>query len=136
MGAFGRDGGGINVLDDLRSDDLAGTAPGGEEVNDHKALLSKSGVEVGLAIDHEEVQVSFLRFLVFLEAGRKASAHGRANSRGQVVDAGGGRHGSGEVAFVGDVVGESGGAGCESGAGSVGEGSDGEWSQAASGTGE
>lgn len=57
---------GGNVLDDLRSDDLAGTAPGGEEVNDHKALLSKSGVEVGLAINHEEVQVSFLRFLVSL----------------------------------------------------------------------
>lgn len=60
------------------------------------------------------------------------------NLRGQIVNAGGSRHGCGEVAFVGDVVGESGGAGCESGGGgsSVGEGSDGEWSQAASGAGE
>lgn len=45
---------GRNVLDDLRSDDLAGTAPGGEEVNDHEALLAESGVEVGLAVNHVE----------------------------------------------------------------------------------
>ena len=43
---------GRNVLDDLRSDDLAGTAPGGEEVDDHEALLAESGVEVGLAVNH------------------------------------------------------------------------------------
>ena len=45
---------GRNVLDDLRSDDLAGTAPGGEEVNDHEALLAESGVEVGLAVNRAE----------------------------------------------------------------------------------
>ena len=35
---------GRNVLDDLRSDDLAGTAPGGEEVDDDRllALLDES----------------------------------------------------------------------------------------------
>ena len=47
-------GGSGNVLDDLRSDDLAGTAPGSEEVNDHEALLAESGVEVGLAVSRIE----------------------------------------------------------------------------------
>ena len=36
------------VLDDLRSDDLARTAPGGEEVDDHHARLAEGGIEVGL----------------------------------------------------------------------------------------
>lgn len=42
---------GEDSLDDLRGDGLAGTAPGGEEVDDHQgAGLSASGVEVGLAV--------------------------------------------------------------------------------------
>ena len=41
-----------NSLDDLRGDGLAGTAPGGEEVDDHEgAGLSTSRVEVGLAVE-------------------------------------------------------------------------------------
>jgi hypothetical protein len=40
-----------NSLDDLRGDGLAGTAPGGEEVDDHQSAgLSTSRVEVGLAV--------------------------------------------------------------------------------------
>ena len=38
----------VGELDDLRSDDLAGTAPGGEEVDDHHAGLVEGGIEVGL----------------------------------------------------------------------------------------
>lgn len=39
-------------LDDLRGDGLAGTAPGGEEVDDHQgAGLSASGIEVGLSLE-------------------------------------------------------------------------------------
>lgn len=42
---------GHDSLDDLRGDGLAGTAPGGEEVDDHQgAGLSASGIEVGLAV--------------------------------------------------------------------------------------
>lgn len=38
-------------LDDLRGDGLAGTAPGGEEVDDHQgAGLGASGIKVGLAV--------------------------------------------------------------------------------------
>lgn len=110
---MGKDGD-RNVLDDLRSDDLAGTAPGREEVNDHEALLAESGVEVGLAVNHVESV-----FCPFRAQGWRAKC-GRAHIdlRGEVVDAGGGRHGSGEVAFggvvvdVGDVVKQ--GAGVES----------------------
>lgn len=43
---------GLDSLDDLRGDGLAGTAPGGEEVDDHQgAGLSASGIEVGLAVE-------------------------------------------------------------------------------------
>jgi hypothetical protein len=38
----------VGELDDLGSDDLAGTAPGGEEVDDHHAGLVEGGIEVGL----------------------------------------------------------------------------------------
>jgi hypothetical protein len=38
----------VGELDDLRSDDLARTAPGGEEVDDHHARLAEGGIEVGL----------------------------------------------------------------------------------------
>lgn len=62
-----------NSLDDLRSDDLAGTAPGGEEVNDHEALLAESGVEVGLAVNHV-VSV----FCPFRAQGLRADAGARA----------------------------------------------------------
>lgn len=48
------------VLDDLGSDDLAGTAPGGEEVDDHDARLAESGVEFGLATQSRRREVSFL----------------------------------------------------------------------------
>ena len=64
---------GGNVLDDLRSDDLAGTAPGGEEVDDHEALLAESGVEVGLAVNHVPSV-----FCVFRAQGWRANAGGRA----------------------------------------------------------
>jgi hypothetical protein len=49
------------VLDDLRSDDLAGTAPGGEEVDDHHAGLVEGGIEVGLTTQSRRRDVSFLR---------------------------------------------------------------------------
>ena len=62
-----------NSLDDLRSDDLAGTAPGGEEVDDHEALLAESGVEVGLAVNHVESV-----FCLFRERKAGANAGGRA----------------------------------------------------------
>lgn len=52
---------GGNVLDDLRSDDLAGTAPGGEEVDDHHAGLVEGGIEVGLTTRSQRQYVSFLR---------------------------------------------------------------------------
>ena len=52
---------GRNVLDDLRSDDLAGTAPGGEEVDDHHAGLVEGGIEVGLTTRSRRQYVSFLR---------------------------------------------------------------------------
>ena len=106
-----------NVLDDLGSDDLAGTAPGGEEVNDHEALLAESGVEVGLAVNHVESV-----FCPFRAQGRRAKCgRARIDLRGEVVNAGGGRHGSGEVAFGGVVVEVGGvvkqGAGVESSSG-------------------
>jgi hypothetical protein len=42
--------GGQHVLDDLGGDDLAGTAPGGEAVEDHERVLDVQGlVEGGLA---------------------------------------------------------------------------------------
>ena len=69
------DGWGGNVLDDLRSDDLARTAPGGEEVNDHKALLAESGVEVGLAVNH--VESVFCVFRSKREAVASAGARAR-----------------------------------------------------------
>jgi len=38
-----------DVLDDLRGNDLAGTAPGGEAVEDHQGVLfGEGGVKVGL----------------------------------------------------------------------------------------
>jgi hypothetical protein len=43
-------GRGIDILDDLRRDDLAWTAPGGEAVKDHQALLTKRILEIGLPI--------------------------------------------------------------------------------------
>jgi hypothetical protein len=49
------------VLDDLRSDDLARTAPGGEEVDDHHARLAEGGIEVGLTTPSRRRDVSFLR---------------------------------------------------------------------------
>jgi hypothetical protein len=52
------------VLDDLGSDDLAGTAPGGEEVDDHHAGLVKGGIEVGLTTQSRRQDVSFLRCVV------------------------------------------------------------------------
>lgn len=64
---------GRNSLDDLRSDDLAGTAPGGEEVNDHEALLAESGVEVGLAVNHVQSV-----FRLFRAQGWSANAGARA----------------------------------------------------------
>jgi hypothetical protein len=52
---------GENVLDDLRGDDLARAAPGGEAVEDEKGVLDlKRRVEVGLAA----IRVSF-RFLFY-----------------------------------------------------------------------
>jgi hypothetical protein len=54
------------VLDDLGSDDLAGTAPGGEEVDDHHAGLVKSGIEVGLATESRRQYVSFLRCVIWV----------------------------------------------------------------------
>lgn len=104
---------GRNVLDDLRSDDLAGTAPGGEEVNDHEALLAESGVEVGLAVNH--VGSVFCLVRARARGWRKC---GRARTcscdlRGEVVNAGGHGGGGREGAFgvvvvvdveVGDVV--------------------------------
>ena len=43
---------GEDSLDDLRGDGLAGTAPGGEEIDDHQSAgLSTSRVEVGLAME-------------------------------------------------------------------------------------
>lgn len=59
-----------NSLDDLRSDDLAGTAPGGEEVNDHEALLAESGVEVGLAVIHIESVFCLFRAQGWRKCGR------------------------------------------------------------------
>lgn len=100
---------GGNVLDDLRSDDLAGTAPGGEEVNDHEALLAESGVEVGLAVNHVESVFCPSRAQGWRKCGRARICS--YDLRGEVVNAG--RHGGGgrEVAFggvvdveVGDVV--------------------------------
>jgi len=38
----------VREFDNLGSDDLAGTAPGGEEVDDHHAGLVEGGIEVGL----------------------------------------------------------------------------------------
>lgn len=38
------------VLDDLRRNDLARTAPGGKAVEDHQTLLAEGGVEVGLPV--------------------------------------------------------------------------------------
>ena len=112
-------GGSGNVLDDLRSDDLAGTAPGSEEVNDHEALLAESGVEVGLAVSRiESVFSCFSRARLARECKRARMC--RVDLRSEVVDAGSGRHGGGEVAFVGggsnvvvggDVVEGSGGGG-------------------------
>ena len=56
-----------NSLDDLRGDGLAGTAPGGEEVDDHQgAGLSASGIEVGLAVafvSRDSWMCSFTDFL-------------------------------------------------------------------------
>jgi hypothetical protein len=52
------------LLDDLRSDDLAGTAPGGEEVDDHHAGLVEGGIEVGLTTQSRRREVSFLRCIV------------------------------------------------------------------------
>jgi hypothetical protein len=72
VGRMGTEG---NVLDDLRSDDLAGTAPGGEEVNDHEALLAESGVEVGLAVNH--VQSVFCVFHSKREAVARAGWRAR-----------------------------------------------------------
>ena len=51
----------IYSLDDLGSDDLAGTAPGGEEVDDHHAGLVEGGIEVGLTTRSQRRYVSFLR---------------------------------------------------------------------------
>ena len=59
-------------LDDLGSDDLAGTAPGGEEVDDHEALLAESGVEVGLAVNHV-----LSVFCLFRAQGWRANAGAR-----------------------------------------------------------
>lgn len=59
-----------NSLDDLRSDDLAGTAPGGEEVNDHEALLAESGVEFGLAVNHVESVFCLFRAQGWRKCGR------------------------------------------------------------------
>jgi hypothetical protein len=52
------------LLDDLRSDDLTGTAPGGEEVDDHHAGLVEGGIEVGLTTQSRRREVSFLRCIV------------------------------------------------------------------------
>jgi hypothetical protein len=66
-----------NSLDDLGSDDLAGTAPGGEEVDDHEALLAESGVEVGLAV--KRVMSVFCAFAVCFEK-QGWDAHVRART--------------------------------------------------------
>lgn len=76
---FEREG---NVLDDLRSDDLAGTAPGGEEVDDHEALLAESGIEVGLAINRKRVSFSARTAAMSLEGlGRAQKSARKARSR-------------------------------------------------------
>ena len=97
-------------LDDLGSDDLAGTAPSGEEVDDHHALLAESGIELGLATQSRRRNVSFLRCVAV--ARERFAARDRANLRGEVVDAG--RHVGGVFAGVmcvgvdvGGAVGES-----------------------------
>ena len=64
---------GRNSLDDLRSDDLAGTAPGGKEVNDHEAFLAESGVEVGLAVNRVESVFCALRCVLRARLGRKCA---------------------------------------------------------------
>ena len=72
-----------NVLDDLRSDDLAGTAPGGEEVNDHEALLAESGVEVGLAVNHVESVFCLVRARGWRKCGRARTCS--CDLRGEVM---------------------------------------------------
>ena len=83
-----------HLLDDLGSDDLAGTAPGGEEVNDHHAGLAEGGIEVGLAAQSRRREVSFLRCVAV--ARERMAARGGADLRGEVVDAG--RHVGGVLA--------------------------------------
>ena len=92
-----------NVLDDLRSDDLAGTAPGGEEVNDHEALLAESGVEVGLAVNHVESVFCLVRARGWRKCGRARTCS--CDLRGEVMNAGGHGGGGREVAFGVVVVG-------------------------------
>lgn len=93
---IGREGFAGDLLDDLRRDDLAGPAPGGEEVDDHQALLAEGGVEVGLAVWESETSAIChpacrVRFFLWRAAGARAqSSRARAeegDSRGQVVDA-------------------------------------------------
>ena len=48
--ANGRERIGENVLDDLRGDDFAGTAPGREGVEDDDLVILDGGLEFGLAV--------------------------------------------------------------------------------------
>ena len=66
-----------NSLDDLGSDDLAGTAPGGKEVDDHEALLAESGVEVGLAVNRVESVFCAVAVCFEGKAGAQVCARGR-----------------------------------------------------------
>jgi hypothetical protein len=77
------------VLDNLGSDDLAGTAPGGEEVDDHHAGLVEGGIEVGLTTQSRRHYVSFLRCADSDGVARERLwARDKLDLRGEVVDTG------------------------------------------------
>ena len=53
--------GGRYVLDDGRSDDLAGTTPGGKGIEDNDLVVLYCGVELGLAVSHYHTLASASR---------------------------------------------------------------------------
>ncbi len=58
MNEGGRGRGGNYVLDDLRSNDLAGTAPGCKGIQNDDLVLLKSVMELGFAVHHHLLAIS------------------------------------------------------------------------------